>query len=409
MANYSISGGVTISAAVLQSDGYTVDVDHLRPGDLQPYVDHHQRQDPGPGGPADLDGQFHLYVGRHLHRTPFSVAVNAKSTNDTSPALTGTITDPAAAVIVRVNGSYYAATNNGDGTWSLPRGDISPPWPAALYNVVATGVNSSGIVAFDPTVNELAVDTTAPTVTIPSPTGTQSLLPSLSIVFSEPVQNFSLGNLQLTLTAAGATASQPLEGATLTTSDNQTWTLGNLSGVDGAATGTYELMLLGQGSKITDLYGNPLSVAGVPLATPSAAASWSGNPNVTSIAPIGSSVTKATSVQYAVTFNENMTGVALGDFTLLKTGTAAGTIASLSGSGSSYTVTINNVAGDGTLGLNLADNDSIKDSQGTPLGGVGAGNGNFAGQLVAIDNTAPTISIGAPRCPWRRAGPSPTR
>ncbi|NUG02995.1 hemagglutinin/hemolysin-like protein, partial [Acinetobacter oleivorans] len=41
------------------------------------------------------------------------------STNDTTPALTGTIDDPAATVVVTVDGINYNATNNGDGTWTL--------------------------------------------------------------------------------------------------------------------------------------------------------------------------------------------------------------------------------------------------------------------------------------------------
>ena len=41
------------------------------------------------------------------------------STNDTTPALTGTIDDPTATVVVTVDGVNYPATNNGDGTWSL--------------------------------------------------------------------------------------------------------------------------------------------------------------------------------------------------------------------------------------------------------------------------------------------------
>ncbi|MCT9168042.1 flagellar protein, partial [Acinetobacter baumannii] len=41
------------------------------------------------------------------------------STNDTTPALTGTIDDPTATVVVTVDGVDYPAVNNGDGTWTL--------------------------------------------------------------------------------------------------------------------------------------------------------------------------------------------------------------------------------------------------------------------------------------------------
>ncbi|WP_254629137.1 Ig-like domain-containing protein, partial [Acinetobacter oleivorans] len=47
------------------------------------------------------------------------VSFTDASTNDTTPALTGTIDDPAATVVVTVDGINYNATNNGDGTWTL--------------------------------------------------------------------------------------------------------------------------------------------------------------------------------------------------------------------------------------------------------------------------------------------------
>ncbi|NUG03047.1 Ig-like domain-containing protein, partial [Acinetobacter oleivorans] len=47
------------------------------------------------------------------------VALDDVLTNDSTPALTGTIDDPAATVVVTVDGINYNATNNGDGTWTL--------------------------------------------------------------------------------------------------------------------------------------------------------------------------------------------------------------------------------------------------------------------------------------------------
>ena len=50
-----------------------------------------------------------------------------------------------------------------------------------------------------------------------------------------------------------------MNGATLTTSDQQNWTLGNLSAIT-TPVGVYQLTLLATGSGITDLAGNPLTV-----------------------------------------------------------------------------------------------------------------------------------------------------
>src|SRR6185503_3429942 len=49
--------------------------------------------------------------------------------------------------------------------------------------------------------------------------------------------------------------------------------------------------------------------------------------------------------------------------------------------------------GNGTLGLNLNDNDSIADEAGNPLGGPGAGNGNATGEVYDINkNVAPVAN-----------------
>ena len=102
--------------------------------------------------------------------------------------------------------------------------------------------------------------TTPPTASITSPASpTLSPPSSIAIHFSEPVENFTLQDLQLTLTSTsgGAAASEPLEGAILTTTDTQNWTLGNLAGLT-TASGTYVLTLVGLGSTVTDTFGNPL-------------------------------------------------------------------------------------------------------------------------------------------------------
>ena len=69
------------------------------------------------------------------------------------------------------------------------------------------------------------------------------------------------------------------------------------------------------------------------------------------------------------------------------------TITTVSGSGNQYTVTANTGTGNGTLGLNLVDNDTILDTSANPLGGTGAGNGNFTGQSYTIDKTQPSVTI----------------
>ncbi len=128
-------------------------------------------------------------------------------------------------------------------------------------------------------------------------------------------------------------------------------------------------------------------------------------PTVTSITRVTASPTNAASVQWTVTFNESVTGVDAPDFQLQNTGLSGSpAITSVTGSGSTYVVTAStgNANTEGTLGLDLIDNDSILDTANNRLGGTGAGNGSFtAGQDYTIVKPPTVISIA-------RAGISPT-
>ena len=53
------------------------------------------------------------------------VTVDSLTTNDTTPALSGTVDDNAAVISVTVDGQTNAATNNGDGTWTLADGVLT--------------------------------------------------------------------------------------------------------------------------------------------------------------------------------------------------------------------------------------------------------------------------------------------
>lgn len=120
-------------------------------------------------------------------------------------------------------------------------------------------------------------------------------------------------------------------------------------------------------------------------------------PTVTAITRLGASLTNADSVQFLVNFSEPVTGVDANDFRVASSGSVSTGAVSVSGSGDSYTVTVDGLAGAGTLGLDLIDDDSIHDlmtdaTQAHALGGAGAGNGNFTtGEVYTIDRVAPEV------------------
>ena len=114
-------------------------------------------------------------------------------------------------------------------------------------------------------------------------------------------------------------------------------------------------------------------------------------PTVTSINVVGSTDNNQTTEAWTATFSQSVTGVAPTDFVLVPSGNVGATLTQVSGSGSVYTITASGITGNGTLGLNLVDNDSIMNSSGTPLGGAGANNGNFTGQVAAQDHVFPSV------------------
>jgi M6 family metalloprotease-like protein len=126
-------------------------------------------------------------------------------------------------------------------------------------------------------------------------------------------------------------------------------------------------------------------------------------PSVSSIVRAGASPTNAASVDFTVTFSESVTGVDAADFALTASGVSGASVGSVSGSGTTRTVSVNTGSGNGTIRLDVTDDDSIVNGSSIPLGGAGAGNGNFTGgQSYTIDKTAPTVSMAS-------AAPNPTK
>ncbi|MBI2276224.1 MAG: DUF11 domain-containing protein [Dechloromonas sp.] len=97
-------------------------------------------------------------------------------------------------------------------------------------------------------------------------------------------------------------------------------------------------------------------------------------------------VATGTPVAWTVVFSSAVTGVDASDFALVQAGGAVGaSIQSVTGAGTTWTVSADTgIGAGGTLRLNLTDNDSIRGSDNAPLGGAGAGNGNFTGQFYTL-------------------------
>ncbi len=116
---------------------------------------------------------------------------------------------------------------------------------------------------------------------------------------------------------------------------------------------------------------------------------------VDTVAPMPSAIvtldptpTNAGSVRYTVTFSEGVSGVDLSDFTLVGTGTAAGSLSGLQQiDARTYQIAVSGVSGTGTLGLSLNGSATgIVDRAGNAL------SGGLAGPVYSVDRDAPTVT-----------------
>ncbi|MGX2694178.1 Ig-like domain-containing protein, partial [Acinetobacter baumannii] len=94
------------------------------------------------------------------------VALDDVLTNDSTPALTGTVNDPTATVVVNVDGTDYPAVNNGDGTWTLADNTL-PALTDGPHTITVTATDAAGNVGNDTAV--VTIDTVAPNAPVLDP------------------------------------------------------------------------------------------------------------------------------------------------------------------------------------------------------------------------------------------------
>lgn len=110
--------------------------------------------------------------------------------------------------------------------------------------------------------------------------------------------------------------------------------------------------------------------------------------------------TSALAVHFTVRFSESVEFVDLADFKLSTTGAIGAAISEVSGSGDTYAVTASTGTGNGTIRLDLIDDDSIRGASGIPLGGAGPANGNFTtGETYSVKKVM-TLSSTAAQDGW---------
>ena len=89
-------------------------------------------------------------------------------------------------------------------------------------------------------------------------------------------------------------------------------------------------------------------------------------PVVSAIQCVGPTLVDADSVSFSVTVSKPITGLSTADFAVSGSG-VSGIVTAVSGTDSSYTVTVGDISGSGSLGLSLTGAGGVLDWFGTPL------------------------------------------
>ncbi|HYD59144.1 MAG TPA: DUF4347 domain-containing protein [Noviherbaspirillum sp.] len=297
-------------------------------------------------------------------------------TSTTTPTFAGTAENGGTVTLYDTDGTTVLGTATATGgNWSITSSALS----AGSHTVTAKATDAAGNTSAVSSGLSVNVDNAAPA---------------------------GLGLSATTIASVGATSTSTVAIISATDSQAITYSLAAGNGTNDADNGSFTIS------------GTSLKVGGASLSAGTykiylAATDAAGNvanqaftltivdaPSISSIVRTGGASatvnTSASSLSYTVTFSESVTGVDASDFTLTATGTASGSIASVTGSGTTYTVAVDSLAGDGTLRLDLR-------SSGTGIqngSSVAIASGYTSGSTYTLDHTAPT----APSTPNMTSG-----
>ncbi|AFY80093.1 Ig-like domain-containing protein [Oscillatoria acuminata] len=299
-------------------------------------------------------------------------------TNDATLIFAGTAEANSTVTLFKDGTSIGTATADASGNWTF---DYTGTTLAdGNYNFTATATDAASNTSSPSVAFAVTVDTTAPTVTInqdpgqPDPTAGTTV--NFEVVFSETVTGLNDTDITIGGTAGATTANVTGSGTTYNVA---------VTGMTGPGTITASV----NAGAVTDVAGN---ISTASTSSDNEVTYDNTSPTVTSITRADANPSNAGLVNYTVTFSEDVTGVNATDFSLAPGSIADAAITSVTGSGDTYTITINTGTGDGTVQLNLTDDDTIINSLSVPLGGVGTGNGDSTSQIYTVDKTEATVT-----------------
>ncbi|WP_182867220.1 beta-propeller fold lactonase family protein [Rhodopirellula sp. JC639] len=203
---------------------------------------------------------------------------------------------------------------------------------------------------------------------------------TITIEFNEPVTGFDSDDLAFT---AATLAEFPTAMIGPVSGGPSTYTV-SLNGLAGS--GLVEL-ILNDDDTVVDSLGAPFGGTGTEALGLISFAVDNVAPSVQGWLPSAGTTTTEATLAFTVTFDEPVQGVGVDDFQLAAVGVTGASIIDVTGADDTYTINVNTGNGDGTLTVQLVDDDSITDLLAQPLGGLGAGNGDSASNPVTITKT----------------------
>jgi hypothetical protein len=317
----------------------------------------------------------------------FSEAVTGVDATDFTLTDTGGTTG-AIASVTPVSGSVYSVTVNninGDGTMRLDLKGSGTGIADLATNAITTGYTTGGIFTFDhqsPTVVSVGVPTAGTYL------AGQDL--NFTVTYNEAVTVNGIPEIAVTLNTGVVYAHYVSGSGTSTLDFSYVVAAGNLD-TNGIVVNS---AIIANGATLQDGIGNSASLALNDIGSTTHVLVDGTDPTVASVDTVGNATTNAASVSYTVTFSEAVSGVNASDFTLTTSGSATGSIASVTavgGSSNTYTVTVDNVSGAGTLRLDVNASSGIVDAAGTAVPGY------TSGQSYTVDRIVPTVTeVSAP-------------
>jgi hypothetical protein len=311
---------------------------------------------------------------------------------------------PRIAVTLDTGGTVYASYLSGSGSTALvfrltvPTGELDSNGITLASSIDANGgtlrdaVGNDAVVALNSvgsTTGVLvdAIDPTVASVSVPA-SGNYNAGDVLSFTVNTSeavVVNTAGGTPRLALDIGGATAyASYVSGSGSTALVFQYTVQAGDTDTNGIAMGS----LQANGGTLRDAAGNTMSLTLNSVGSTSGVLVDTTAPTPSAIARTAATPTNAASVGYTVTFSEDVSGVDASDFTVVSTGSAAGSVASVTQvDAHTYTVTLNSLSGTGTLRLDLnASGTGIVDTAGNAI------SGGLTGAVYGVDRDAPTVS-----------------